>query len=63
VTVESANNQPQILTVFDPKGKKLETKSFTKSTTLDLKSFPSGWYLFMTESADGITKRHRLVKK
>ncbi len=63
VTVESANDQPQILTVFDPKGKKLETKSFTKSTTLDLKSFPSGWYLFMTESADGTTKRHRLVKK
>ncbi len=63
VTIESPDDQPQILTIFDPKGKKLETKSFQRSTNLDLKPLPSGWYLFMTESADGTTKRHRLVKK
>jgi aminopeptidase N len=63
VTIESENDQPHILTIYDPKGKKLESKSFQRSTALDLKPHPSGWYLFMTESADGLTKRHRLVKK
>jgi aminopeptidase N len=63
VTIGSGNDEPQILTVFDPKGRKLETKSFHQSTTLDLKPLSSGWYLFITESADGSTKRHRLVKK
>ncbi len=62
VTVAMQTEGDYTLTVFDTRGRVLQTKAFSKETVIDLGSEANGAYLFQVVSADGM-KTRRIVKK